>query len=135
MKGMTGDEESLPYRDQVDVVAGFAEQATSREIEKVVALLDDRNSAGTIPVRRRRSRPNWGPLTAKQLHEELSKQVRILLLPLGNTNRPCSDSRLSRAKARLHMAMMMKKAILRGGFCKLCSMLMPDDAINPYTSI
>lgn len=122
MKGMTGDEESLPYRDQVDVVVGFAKQATSREIEKVVALLDDRNSAGTISVRRRRSRPNWGPLTAKQLYEELSKQVIILSLPLGNTNRPCSDSRLSGAKARLHMAMMVKKAILRGGFCKPCSM-------------
>lgn len=81
MKGMTGDEESLPYRDQVDVVAGFAKQATSTEIKKVVALLDDRNSAGIIPVRRRCSRQNWGPLTAKQLHEELSKQVRILHYP------------------------------------------------------
>ncbi|KAE9375793.1 hypothetical protein N431DRAFT_454401 [Stipitochalara longipes BDJ] len=46
MKGMIGDEEPLPYRDQVDVVAGFAEQATCQEVGRAVALLDDRDSAG-----------------------------------------------------------------------------------------
>lgn len=121
MTGMIGDQESLPYRDQVDVVAGFAEQETPTETEKVVALLDDRNSVGTDHVRRRRSRPNWGPLTAKQLREELSKQVRIISLPLANSNTPCSDSRLSLPKTRLHVAMMMEESTLREGFCKLYS--------------
>ncbi len=71
MEGMTGDRNTLPYRNQVEVVADFAEQATSPELEQGVAFLDDRNSLGNIPVRRRL----WGPLASDQLREELGKPV------------------------------------------------------------
>jgi hypothetical protein len=128
MKGMIGDEESLPYRDQVDVVAGFAEQAICTDFEKAVALLDDRNSAGANPVRRRRGRPNWGPFTPKQLREELSKQVKHLPSPLKITNARCSASKSSRIRTSLHAAMMVKKATLKGGLCKSYSV--PDESTS-----
>jgi hypothetical protein len=80
MEGMTGDQEKLPFRDQVRVVVGFAEQETSEEPEKPVALLDDRKSGSTTLVQRKACRPNRWALTSKELRAELSKPVTKSLL-------------------------------------------------------
>lgn len=86
MRGMTGDEDTLQYRDQVEQVASFCEQE-SLEVEtrttgrnrKVVALLDDRNDRGTIVMKQGDCRPYLGPLTSQELGKELSKPVAQIL--------------------------------------------------------
>lgn len=87
MTGMTGDEDTLHYRDQVEEVASICEQANLGELgtktrrdRKHVALLDDRNILGTIFMNKGLSpsgdcRPYLGPLTAQRLGEELTKKV------------------------------------------------------------
>jgi hypothetical protein len=83
MTGMDGDEDALQYCDQVEQVAGFCKQASSRDLEtgttgknrKSVALLDDRNDAGTILVKQGHCRPYLGPLTSQQLGKELNRKV------------------------------------------------------------
>lgn len=83
MTGMDGDEDALQYSDQVEQVAGFCKQASFRDLEtgttsknrKSVALLDDRNNGGTIPVKQGHCRPYLGPLTWQQLGKELSRKV------------------------------------------------------------
>ena len=87
MTGLTGDEDALPYRDQVEEVASFCEQAKVRDVgEKPIeggknkVLLDDRNIRDTILVNKGLSppgecRPYLGPLTSQQLEEELRKKV------------------------------------------------------------
>lgn len=83
MEGMVGNEDLLPYRDQVEVVSTFCEQAGYKECEtqspskdkKVVALLDERNNSGALPTTRGNSRTYLGPLTAQQLKDALSKKV------------------------------------------------------------
>jgi len=86
MRGMTGDEDTLQYRDQVEQVASFCEQAslevetrTTSKNRKVVALLDDRNYHGTIVVKQGDCRPYRGPLTSQELGKELSKPVAQIL--------------------------------------------------------
>jgi hypothetical protein len=82
MKGMLGDEDTLPFRDQVEKVARFCEQE-SMELDlrslvknrKTVALLDDRNDGGTICAREGHCRPYLGPLDPQRLRKELSRQV------------------------------------------------------------
>jgi len=83
MKGMTGDEDTLQYRDQVEQVASFFEQASRRDFktggpgknEKRVSLVDDRNIDGTILEKEGHCRPCRGPLTSQQLCEALSRKV------------------------------------------------------------
>jgi hypothetical protein len=75
MTGMTGDEETLQYANQIERVAGFCEQSSIRESEKHVVLLDDRRNSGTIYEKPAYSRLYQGPLTSQQLREKLSKQV------------------------------------------------------------
>jgi hypothetical protein len=75
MKGMIGDEDTLQDADQVERVAGFCEQPSTRESEKHVVLLDYRSNSGTIKEKPGHSRLYQGPLTSQQLREELSKQV------------------------------------------------------------
>jgi hypothetical protein len=87
MTGMTGDEDALDYRDQVEEVASICEQANLGELEtktgqdrKHVALLDDRNIRGTILANKGTSppgdyRPYLGPLNAERLGKELSRKV------------------------------------------------------------
>jgi hypothetical protein len=89
MAGMTGDEDTLHYRNQVEEVASVCEQASLGELEtetgqdgKHVALLDDRNVLGIFMVNKGLStppagycRPYLGPLTAQRLGEELSRKV------------------------------------------------------------
>jgi hypothetical protein len=122
MKGMTGDEENLPYRDQVDVVAGFVEQAMYKGCEKPVALLDDRKSGDRMPLKQKDFRPRRWILTIKELRAELSKPVTDMLHLF--TFRTCTDvlnsaSKLVRLKKILLKALKMKHAMRRGGFCKL----------------
>jgi hypothetical protein len=79
MNGMTGDDEILPYRDQVDVVAGFYEQGyhagSQVKEEKAVALLDDMSHrSGSLTTKSYRRIPR-GPLTSMQLRTELGKAV------------------------------------------------------------
>jgi hypothetical protein len=122
MEGMTGDEAQLPYRDQVDVVAGFVEQAVERGCEKPVALLDDRKSGGRLPLKQKDFRPRSWSLTTKELRAELSKPVTdILQLSIFRTCTDVlnSDSKLLRPKKILLKALKMKHAMRRGGFCKL----------------
>jgi hypothetical protein len=75
MEGMIGDEDLLPYCDQVEVVASFAEQSTSHNTEKPVALLDDRKYGGKIHAKQENCRPYLGPLTSRRLRVELGKRV------------------------------------------------------------
>ena len=88
MVGMTGDEETLQYPDQVEQVVSFYEQGNFGESEtktgqgrKVVALLDDRNICGTLHVNQElfqctgHCRPHLGPLTSEELCEELERKV------------------------------------------------------------
>jgi len=88
MEGMTGDEETLEYPDQVKQVASFYEQGSFRESEtksgqdkKAVALIDERNICGTIHVNQRifqctgHCRPHQGPLTPEELCEMLGRKV------------------------------------------------------------
>jgi hypothetical protein len=83
MRGMTGDEDTLQYRDQVEQVASFFEQASRRDFEtggtckneKRVSLLDDRNDGGTILEKEGHCRPCRGPLTSQRLREALSRKV------------------------------------------------------------
>lgn len=91
MRGMTGDEDTLHYRDQVEEVASICEQANlgelgtkTRQYRKHVALLDDRNILGNTFVNKRLSppgdcRPYLGPLTAQRLGDELIKKVVLTL--------------------------------------------------------
>jgi hypothetical protein len=82
MKGTTGDEERLQFQDQVEVVAGFRQLPTFRKSEKRVALLDDRNDGGTILEKQGHCRRYQGPLTSKELCEELGiKVARPMLNP------------------------------------------------------
>jgi hypothetical protein len=73
MKGMEGDEDALEYRDQVEHVSSFCEQASLSESEQRVALLDDRNDGESSLDEHFRT--YQGPLTPQQLREELSKKV------------------------------------------------------------
>jgi hypothetical protein len=82
MKGMTGDEDGLKYRDQVDQVASFCERLSlmksetkTEENRKHVALLDERNIGGTIADKKGHCRPYPGPLTSHELRERLSRKV------------------------------------------------------------
>ena len=81
MKGRMGEEESLPYSDQVEEVARFCEQASLEsetkpgQDRKLVALLDDRNIGSRADAMEGHCRPYLGPLTAQQLYQELSKKV------------------------------------------------------------
>jgi hypothetical protein len=75
MEGFIGDEETLPYPDQVEKVVGFCEQGSPRESEKHVALLNDTNDGGTGPKKRPYCRPYKGPLTSQKFRNELGKQV------------------------------------------------------------
>jgi hypothetical protein len=122
MEGMTGDEADLPYRDQVDVVAGFVEQAMYKGCEKPVAILDDRKSGGRMPLKQKDSRPRSWSLTIKELRAELSRPVTDILRLF--TFRTCTDvvnsaSKLFRPKKILLKALKMRHAMRRGGFCKL----------------
>ena len=79
MKGMLEDEDSLPYRDQVETVAKFCEQASLElQSRKSAALLDDRNDGGTVGANEGDCRPYLGPLNAPRLHKELSRQVSLI---------------------------------------------------------
>ncbi|KAE9363248.1 hypothetical protein N431DRAFT_357282 [Stipitochalara longipes BDJ] len=69
-------DEDLPYRDQVDVVAGFCEQeyhTISGKEDKQVALLDDWSHRGEN-LTTERYRRLCGPLTSTQLRAVLRKQ-------------------------------------------------------------
>lgn len=89
MEGMVGEKDLLLYRDQVDVVSYFCEQAgfkkgetrSPSEDRKVVALLDERNNSGNLSMACGASRPYLGPLTSEQLRDALSRKVIIPILP------------------------------------------------------
>lgn len=75
MEGFIGDEETLPYPDQVEKVVDFCEQGSSAGSKKHVALIIDTNDGGTGPKRRPYCRPYKGPLTVEKFRSELEKQV------------------------------------------------------------
>jgi hypothetical protein len=75
MSGMVGDEEILPYIDQIDVVAEFVEDATYVECEKPVASLDDRKSGERISISEKNYKPGQLTLNLNELRVRLSKQV------------------------------------------------------------
>ena len=82
MKGMLGDEDKLPFRDQPETVARFCEKESTKldsgsvgKNTKTVALLDDRNDGGIIFAKEGNCRPYLGPLNSQQLRNELSRQV------------------------------------------------------------
>jgi hypothetical protein len=93
MKGVAGEEDTLSYPDQVEVVASFCEQDCNKGVKtntvgrdtKSVVLLHDRTTSaasksGTFHVKQgHRCLPYLGPLTAQQLREELSKKVVYIL--------------------------------------------------------
>ena len=83
MEGLTGDEEILPYRDQVDVVAGFAEQEKLEESETPVALLDDMISGGDTSMKPKTCKSCPWTLNSKELRAELSKQVSKVIFCIG----------------------------------------------------
>ena len=83
MEGLTGDEEILPYRDQVDVVAGFAEQEKLEESETPVALLDDMISGGDTSMKPKTCKSCPWTLNLKELRAELSKQVSKVIFCIG----------------------------------------------------
>jgi len=118
MKGMTGDEDKLQYRDQVEQVARFCEQASFRELGKHVALLDDRNDGGTILEKNGHYRPYQGPLTSQRLCEELRKKVAQISRSYQisrETDTLHSVSELRQAKLSLPTHLKMKGVMLRGG--------------------
>jgi hypothetical protein len=75
MEGFIGDEETLPYPDQVEKVVAFCEQGSSTKSNKYVALLNDTNDGGTGPKKRPYCRSYKGPLTSQKFRNELEKQV------------------------------------------------------------
>jgi hypothetical protein len=75
MGGMSGDFEILTYRDQVEVVAGFAEQKKTTDCEKHVALLDDMSSGGADSEKSKACRSYRWTLTLTELRARLSNQV------------------------------------------------------------
>jgi len=79
MLGMTGNEEILPYRDQVDVVAGFLEKASFEESEKPVAFLHDMMSGRRSPISQEDYKPQ-AALNLNELRVRLSKQVTNSML-------------------------------------------------------
>ena len=85
MTGMTGDEDALQFPDQVEQVASFCEQASSRTTEKKMALLDDRTNGGTMLKKSGHYRPYKGPLSSQQLRVELSKKVTYISLSHGSS--------------------------------------------------
>ncbi|PMD47172.1 hypothetical protein L207DRAFT_627873 [Hyaloscypha variabilis F] len=74
MEGFIGDEETLPYPDQVEKVVGFCERGSSTESKKHVALLNDTNDGGNGPEKRPYCRPYKGPLTSQKFRGELEKK-------------------------------------------------------------
>jgi hypothetical protein len=100
MEGMTGDEETLLYPDQVEQVASFYEQRDLGELEtkagqdrKFVALLDDRNICGAVHTNCGRSpctghsRPHLGPLTPERLSKELERKVALTSYSLHSSEK------------------------------------------------
>ena len=75
MEGFIGDEETLPYPDQVEKVAGFCERGSSAESKRHVALLNDTNDGGNGPKKRPCCRPYKGPLSSQKFRDELAKKV------------------------------------------------------------
>jgi hypothetical protein len=82
MKGMTGDENRLNYRDQVDQVASFCERASSSKPKtnngkggKSVALLDEKRIGSTIAGKNEHCTPYSERLTSQELLEYLSRKV------------------------------------------------------------
>jgi hypothetical protein len=118
MKGMTGDEDTLQYRDQVEQVAGFCEQASFGELERHVALLDDRNDGDTILQKQGHCRPYQGRLTSQQLCEELRKKVGQTSCShqiSRETHTLHSVSEPSQIKLSLPTHLKMRGVTLRGG--------------------
>jgi hypothetical protein len=125
MRGMIGDEDTLQYRDQVEQVASFFEQASRRDFgtgatgkdEKPVSLLDDRNDGGTIREKGGHCRPCRGPLTSRQLREALSRKVAQLhariRTPEKLTLHSVSESSQTRVSLPTHLK--MRKVTRRGG--------------------
>lgn len=78
MRGMERDEDFLEDYDMVDEVAKFCEEGSQgpfRAREKHVAILDERNIAGTIVDKGGHCRTNSEPLTLEQLFDKLSRKV------------------------------------------------------------
>jgi hypothetical protein len=103
MQGMTGDGENLPYRDQVEVVAGFFEQPSANKVDTegsgtekdILILLDDRTHGSGIAKTEEKRQFYRGPLTPKQLKENLYRPVRLL---------PAISLRLSPLRLTTHSA-------------------------------
>lgn len=78
MRGMERDEDFLDDYDMVDEVAKFCEEGSNgpfRAREKHVAILDERNIAGTIINKGGHCRTNLEPLTLEQFFNKLSRKV------------------------------------------------------------
>lgn len=67
----------VPEYGQIECVTEFC-NLSSGEIDRTVALLDDRNNDPSVKTIKGKSRPYLGPLTADKLHDELSKQVKLI---------------------------------------------------------
>lgn len=126
MTGMTGDDDTLQYLDQVELVASFVEQTRLRELEikpvrdtdpERVVLLDDRNIGDNVREKKGYCRPYHGPMTPQELHAELSKKVLpnfILELSSRETNTTHSVSKSTRNKISLPKCLKMSKVMRRG---------------------
>ena len=81
MEGLTGNRECLPYRDQVDAVAGLCDQLdhkVSSQEEKLVAILDDLGHGSENATVHTHHRLHRGPLTRTQLKHQMTRQVSLL---------------------------------------------------------
>jgi len=82
-ENLPGSESLLQYLRRSELLGNFCGQINLRDLEngttenttKYVASLDDRNSAGVLPVARRQCRPHKGPLTQHGLYQELRRKV------------------------------------------------------------
>ncbi|PMD62664.1 uncharacterized protein K444DRAFT_661766 [Hyaloscypha bicolor E] len=98
-ENLPGSESLLQYLRRSELLGNFCGQINLRDLEngttenttKYVASLDDRNSAGVLPLARRQCRPYKGPLTQHGLYQELRRK-RFRVDDEGKTQQTVDDA-------------------------------------------